>query len=164
MTPTPRETAAPGLALSVQYASTRATVPRRDRVRRWVRAAVACIDRPAARYALTVRFVDEAEGRSLNRTFRGRDYATNVLTFPYPDDDTCAADIVVCMPVVARESRLQGKDATDHCAHLVVHGVLHAAGYDHERRRDAEAMEAIERIVLRRFRIDDPYVAIDDRG
>jgi probable rRNA maturation factor len=161
MTSTRREVAA--LALSVQYAS-KAAVPTRDRVRRWVRAALVCIDGPAARYALTVRFVDETEGRSLNRIFRGRDYATNVLTFPYPGDELCAADIVVCMPVVAREAREQGKVASDHCAHLVVHGVLHAAGYDHERRRDAEAMEAIERIVLRRFRITDPYVAIDDRG
>jgi probable rRNA maturation factor len=155
--------AAPTLALSVQYAST-GTTPSRARVRRWVRAALAHVDEPAAHYALTVRFVDEDEGRSLNRTFRGRDYATNVLTFPYPDDAVCAADIVVSMPVVEREAREQAKDAIDHCAHLVVHGVLHAAGYDHERRRDADAMEAIERVVLRRFRITDPYVAIDDRG
>jgi probable rRNA maturation factor len=151
-----RERPAPTLNLSVQYASNRA-MPARDRVRRWVRAAIAQLDEPAHNYALTVRFVDVAEGRALNRGFRGKDYATNVLTFPYPGGDDVAADVIVCMPVVEKEARGQHKDVMDHCAHLVIHGTLHAAGHDHETNAQAEAMEALERVALARFRIADPY-------
>ncbi len=120
------------------------------------------IDRPAA--ALTIRFVDEAEGRMLNRQFRGKDYATNVLTFPYaesaePASTRVEADIVICMPVVETEARAQHKDAMTHCAHLVIHGVLHASGRDHEHHEEAEAMEDEERRALARFGIADPYAA-----
>jgi probable rRNA maturation factor len=155
-----RERPAPTLNLSIQYASRR-SVPARARVRRWVRAAIAQLDEPAHNYALTVRFVDVAEGRALNRGFRGKDYATNVLTFPYPGDndvaDGVAADVVVCMPVVEKEARAQRKDVLDHCAHLVIHGTLHAAGHDHETTDQADVMEALERVALARFRIADPY-------
>ncbi len=152
-----RDRAASPLALSVQYATT-GTAPAREQVRRWVSAAIAVVDEPERLYALTVRFVDDDEARTLNQAYRGKDYATNVLTFPYPtDDDRVEADIVVCMPVVEAEARTQKKDPIAHCAHLVVHGVLHAAGHDHEASPDAEAMEAIERRVLARFRIADPY-------
>lgn len=145
------------LRLSVQYASTHAA-PSRDRVRRWVRAALSVAPVDAASAVITVRFVDDDEARTLNRTFRSRDYATNVLTFPYPRDDRAIeADLVIAMPVVEREAAAQGKDPLAHCAHLVVHGALHAAGLDHEDPADAAAMEAAERIVLARFRIDDPY-------
>ena len=148
------------LHLSVQYATTR-PVPRRDQVRRWVRGALRVIDRPEA--GLTIRFVDADEGRALNRQFRGKDYATNVLTFPYdveePQSPRVEADIVICMPVVQSEARTQHKDVMIHCAHLVIHGVLHASGRDHEDPKEAEAMEDEERRVLARFRIADPYAS-----
>jgi probable rRNA maturation factor len=160
-----RERPTPTLSLSIQYASKR-PVPARDRVRRWVRAAIAQLDEPARDYALTVRFVDVAEGRTLNRSFRDKDYATNVLTFPYPGENdvaddvagSVAADVVVCMPVVEKEARAQHKDVMDHCAHLVIHGTLHAAGHDHETTARADVMEALERVALARFRIADPYL------
>lgn len=154
------------LQLSVQYA-TDGDVPARIRVRRWVGAtlAVARTRRPGIGDAtLVVRFVDVDEGRALNRSYRGKDYATNVLTFPYEAADdarTVEADIVICAPVVASEALAQRKPAATHCAHLVVHGVLHACGYDHEDEDDAEAMEAIERAVLARFRIVDPYRIVE---
>ncbi len=114
---------------------------------------------------LTIRFVDEDEGRSLNRGFRGKDHATNVLTFVLGDDATNAtrveADIVICMPVVEAEARAQDKPVFVHCAHLVVHGTLHACGFDHETEAEAEAMEQIERGVLARFGITDPYRVVE---
>lgn len=166
------------LRLSVQYAaSDPVPAPARAQVRRWVAAALdalpaaprrtkasaASLSSPAPlppTAALTVRFVDEDEARTLNRTFRGKDYATNVLTFPY--DDTrpggpVEADLVICMPVLAREAADQGKTLADHTAHLIVHGTLHACGLDHEDGGDAAAMERLERDVLTRFRIADPY-------
>lgn len=151
------------LRLSVQYASA-AAAPSRDRIRRWVKATLRAIDVDAA--TLTVRFVDEAEGRELNRQYRGKDYATNVLTFAYPGPDGAVeGDIVLCVPVVEAEADAQRKDPVAHCGHLVVHGTLHACGYDHLDTAEAEAMEAIERTVLAGFGIVDPYVgdgAIDD--
>ena len=105
-----------------------------------------------------MRFVDAAEGRQLNRDFRGKDYATNVLTFAYDDAGaTLHADLIVCVPVVVKEAREQGKTISAHFAHLVAHGVLHAAGYDHDRARDAKHMETLEAAILARFRIADPY-------
>lgn len=150
---------AAALHLSVQYATT-SEVPARAQVRRWVAGALAML--PDVRAAtLAVRFVDADEGRSLNRTFRRRDYATNVLTFPYDQDASSSApvgaDIVICMPVLEAEALAQHKTLSAHVAHLVVHGVLHAAGHDHEVPQDAEAMERLERDVLARFRIGDPY-------
>ena len=114
---------------------------------------------------MTLRFVDAREGRRLNRDHRGRDYATNVLTFNLHDEFAggkaralpVISDIVVCVPVIAREAREQRKTFTAHCAHLIVHGVLHAHGYDHETPEQAAVMEAIEVAVLARFRIADPY-------
>lgn len=157
-----RDSVTPSLRLSVQYATDK-PVPTRDRVRRWVRAALALGGASNASHALTVRFVDEPEGRELNRRYRAKDYATNVLTFDYPDEGArTEADIVVCIPVVEAEARAQNKSAMVHCAHLVVHGVLHASGHDHEEARDAEKMEEIERRVLARFGIADPYRTTDD--
>lgn len=158
------------LRLSVQYASER-PAPERAQIRRWVRAALvqlaANATTPHGRaidgVALTIRFVDDDEGRVLNRDFRGKDYATNVLTFPY-DDATAGrggrqveADVVVCMPVLEAEAEAQRKALPAHTAHLVVHGTLHACGYDHEDGADAETMEMLERAVLARFGIADPY-------
>ncbi len=139
------------LHLAVQYACDDPSLPSRSQVRRWVRAAA-----PSGG-EFTVRFVDAAEGRGLNRDFRGRDYATNVLSFPYAETPP-TGDLVVCLPVVLREARSQGKRPRDHFAHLIVHGMLHLQGYDHETgAADANRMEAREREILRTFRIADPY-------
>ncbi len=114
----------------------------------------AALDRPAE---VTLRFVGEREGRMLNHRYRGRDYATNVLTFVYDDVASLAGDIVLCAPVVRREARAQHKTLTAHYAHLVIHGMLHLQGYDHERDDDAARMEARERVLLARLRYRDPY-------
>ena len=108
---------------------------------------------------ITLRFVDEAEGRELNREFRGRDYATNVLTFAYETaPDGVSADLVICVPVLVREARDQAKPLLAHACHLVMHGCLHAAGHDHEDTDEAAAMEAIEIALLARHRIPNPYL------
>ena len=141
----------PALALSLQCAdATHRALLARHRVARWIRAALAA---PAQ---ITVRVVGEAEGRELNRNYRGRDYATNVLTFDYQRAPLVIADIVVCAPVVAREAAEQGKPLEAHYAHLLIHGALHAQGHDHQRRRDAERMEAIERELLQALGFDAP--------
>ena len=143
--------APPTLSLSVQFASNAADLPTRAQVRRWVKAA---LDIDAV---VTVRFVDAIEGRALNAEFRGKDYATNVLTFVYDDDDPRAGDIVLCAPVVRREAQEQGKSLAAHYAHLVVHGMLHFLGLDHERKADAAVMEAREVAILARLDVPDPY-------
>jgi len=145
------------LALSVQYADPRLRDSlSRAQLRRWVAAALLA---PAE---ITIRFVDAEEGRALNRDFRGKDYATNVLTFAYSEEDdgsVTRADIVLCTDVLQREAAEQGKPLLAHAAHLVVHGVMHAQGYDHQTDDDASEMEAIETEVLARFGIDNPYNA-----
>jgi probable rRNA maturation factor len=143
------------LALTVQRASRADSLPAAADVRRWVRAALM---RPAE---MTVRLVDEAEARRLNRDFRGRDYATNVLTFVYRDEPL-AGDIVLCAPVVAREAAEHGIARQARYAHLVVHGVLHLQGFDHENDRDAEAMERLEARILADLGFADPYPSFDD--
>lgn len=146
------------LNLSVQYACTRELCPVRADVLRWVRAA---LDAGVIRRAdITVRFVEAGEGRALNLDYRSRDYATNVLSFPYEQGEHLAGDLVVCQPVLASEALLQGKSFADHAAHLIVHGCLHLQGRDHETSdADAEAMEAEERLILARLGIADPYAA-----
>ena len=150
----PRRPAAPALSLSVQYASNAQELPTRPQVRRWVRAAL----QDAA--VVTVRFVDTIEGRALNAEYRGKDYATNVLTFVYDDEHPRAGDIVLCAPVVRREADAQRKALADHYAHLVVHGMLHLQGHDHERAADAAAMEAREVAILSRLGLPDPYADV----
>ena len=118
---------------------------------RWLRAA---LERPAE---LTVRIVDAAEGRTLNRDFRDRDYATNVLTFDYQREPVVVADLVLCAPVVADEASAQGKELQAHYAHLLIHGALHAQGFDHVRAVDARRMEAREVEVLAALGFADPY-------
>jgi probable rRNA maturation factor len=142
----------PDLSLSLQFAdpSHRAVLPR-HRVARWMRAA---LETPAE---IAVRIVGADEGRALNRDYRGKDYATNVLTFDYARVPVVHADLVLCAPVVEREAREQGKTIEAHYAHLLVHGTLHAQGYDHERVRDARVMEARERTVLASLGFADPY-------
>jgi probable rRNA maturation factor len=104
-----------------------------------------------------VRVVAEEEGRRLNREFRSRDYATNVLTFDYAREPVVVADVVLCAPVLEREAREAGVPVAAHCAHLVVHGVLHARGFDHERAAQARVMESLESALLRALGFDDPY-------
>jgi probable rRNA maturation factor len=150
------------LTLYVQFAVPSRGLPVRATLRRWVEAA---LERDAA---ITLRFVGQAEGRRLNARFRGKDYATNVLTFVYDDPShdaprdapgvfPVAGDIVICVPVARREARAAGRPLRAHFAHLVVHGVLHLQGYDHVRDRDAHRMERHEAGILRRFRYADPY-------
>jgi len=141
----------PALTLSVQYASNAADLPTRPHVRRWVRAAL--LDDAT----VTVRFVDAIEGRALNAEYRNRDYATNVLTFVYDDDSPRAGDVVLCAPVVRKEADEQGKSLAAHYAHLVVHGMLHLQGFDHEQPADAARMEAREIAILAGLGVINPY-------
>ena len=171
------------LSLSVQVASKAKHVPDRAQVRRWAWAAHA----KNSQAVVTIRYVDEKEGRALNLAFRQKDYATNVLTFVHdePTEIGCAphtksssaqssnkskvmvrgahpmknyaADIVICAPVIAREAREQKKPVAAHHGHMVIHGMLHAQGFDHEVEADAAPMEATEIAVLKRFRIKNPY-------
>ena len=142
----------PSLNLSLQFAHAahRAVLPR-HRVRRWLTAA---LERPAE---LTVRIVGADEGRALNRDYRGKDYATNVLTFDYQREPTVLADLVLSAPVVEAEARQQGLDLVAHYAHLLVHGALHAQGYDHELEADATRMEGRESAVMHALGFRDPY-------
>jgi len=142
----------PALALSLQFAdgSARAVLPR-HKVARWVRAG---LERPGQ---ITVRIVGAEEGRALNRDFRGKDYATNVLTFDYSHRPEVVADLVLCAPVVELEAVDLGVSLQAHYAHLLVHGCLHAQGFDHETDADAAAMEARESEVLMRLGFEDPY-------
>jgi len=133
-------------SVSIQYAVSRRGVPGASLLRKWARAASAP--------AVTLRIVGEAEGRRLNRNYRRKGRATNVLTFSY---DKTRGDIVLCHPVIRREARAQGKSLAAHYAHLVVHGCLHLRGYDHEKTRDAARMEAREIAILRRGGIHNPY-------
>ena len=141
----------PRLALSVQYAVASRGVPTRAQVRKWARAA---LDRDAT---ITVRIVGQAEARVLNRNYRGKDYATNVLTFVMRETPPYEGDLVVCAPVVAREARAQRKEVAAHYAHLIVHGVLHLQGYDHEREVDAQVMEERETQVVTELGYPAPY-------
>ncbi|MGJ7487627.1 rRNA maturation RNase YbeY [Variovorax sp. LT2P21] len=149
--------ALPALSLSLQFGRFtgverhRAALPR-HRVTRWIRHALD-IDGE-----ITVRIVDAAEGQQLNREFRGKDYATNVLTFDYAQAPVVMADLVLCAPVVAREAKENRKTLADHYAHLLVHGTLHAQGWDHETGdADADEMEAYEIEILAEMGIRSPY-------
>jgi len=145
------EPALPKLSLAVQYASAAQHLPTRAQLRRWLKAA---LRRDAA---MTLRIVDEAEGRELNRNYRGKDYATNVLTFVYDDTGTLCGDVVICAPVVEREAREQGKDLAAHYAHLAIHAALHLQGHEHENDADAAGMEALETGLMLELRFPDPY-------
>ena len=146
------------LSLSVQYPDPRLQDSvTRQKVRRWVQAALLG---PAE---LTIRFVDADEGRVLNRDYRAKDYATNVLTFAYNEgeeigaDEPTRADIVLCTDVLEKEAAEQKKSVEEHTAHLVVHGVLHAQGYDHHNDEEAAEMEQLERDILEALGYPDPY-------
>ena len=140
----------PSLQLSIQRLS-RIDAPARSTLRRWILAA---LQRDAE---LTLRFVDAREGRRLNHEFRGKDYATDVLTFPYATKPRVIADIVVCLPAVQREARARARPPQEHLAHLVVHATLHAHGYHHDAGRFARAMEKREVRILQALGKPDPY-------
>jgi probable rRNA maturation factor len=140
------------LSLSVQYASNARNLPTRQQFRRWVKIAL------EQDVQMALRIVNEAEGRELNRGYRGKDYATNVLTFVYDDTSPIYGDVVICAPVVAREAKEQGKDLLAHYAHLTLHAALHLQGYDHEKTREAEKMEARETALMLKLRYPAPYL------
>ncbi len=156
-----------GVDLEVQCATTSASVPGDEQFRRWVELTVAIQATGPGRkeYLLAIRVVDEEEGLRFNREYRGKDCATNVLSFPVAlpaglptgIKESQLGDLLICAPVVACEAIEQGKPEINHWAHLTIHGVLHLLGYDHEQRADAVAMEALEVDILARLDIPDPY-------
>jgi probable rRNA maturation factor len=137
------------VSVAVQRASRASHIPSDSTVRKWARAA-------GVEGAITVRYVGEAESRRLNREFRGKDSATNVLSFPYAAKPL-EGDLVICAPIVAREAKGQGKALRAHHAHMLVHGLLHLAGFDHEDDKDAARMESRERRILAGLGFADPY-------
>ena len=150
----------PEFSLSVQFASEASELPSRAQIRRWVAAAL----EHAAE--ITVRIVDAEEAQTLNQDYRDKDYVPNVLTFEYGEigrDESGRAilggDVVICAPVVEREAREQGKPLQHHYAHMTVHGVLHLQGYDHIDPADADIMESREAVILKQFRIPNPYTS-----
>lgn len=143
----------PELSLSLQFADPRhrALLPR-HKVQRWIRAA---LELPGE---IAVRIVDAQEGQALNAEYRSKDYATNVLTFDYSHEPVVGADLVICAEVVEREARDMGIDLVAHYAHMLVHGTLHAQGYDHEDDDEAELMEARESEIMLALGFADPYL------
>lgn len=150
----------PEFSLSVQFASEASELPSRAQIRRWVAAAL----EHAAE--ITVRIVDAGEAQTLNQDYRDKDYVPNVLTFEYGEiaPGILGGDVVICAPVVEREAREQGKPLQHHYAHMTVHGVLHLQGYDHIDPADADIMESREAVILRRFRIPNPYLSFPDEN
>jgi len=146
-----KQIAMPKLWMDVQYASEVPALPSAVEFRKWARHALR-IDTEVA-----LRIVDEAEGRSLNHAYRGRDYATNVLTFPLTEEPHLMGDIILCAPVVVREALEQNKPLAAHFAHLTVHGVLHLHGYDHETEAEAELMESLETAIVTKLGYANPY-------
>jgi probable rRNA maturation factor len=146
----------PELTLSLQFSSVakaeqhRAALPR-HRVKKWIRHAL------QADAEITVRIVDSEEGQALNRDYRKKDYATNVLTFDYTQEPIVSADLVLCAPVVAKEAKEQKKTLEAHYAHLIVHGTLHAQGWDHDEDEDAQVMELRESEIMARLGFKNPY-------
>jgi probable rRNA maturation factor len=141
------------LNLSVQYACNREGLPLRTDFVRWARAAL------VGGGEITIRLVDADEGQELNNEYRGKDYATNVLSFPYDTEPVVMGDLVICPSVVAREAAEQKKPLDAHYAHLTVHGMLHLQGWDHDNDDDAEAMENEEKEILAALGYPDPYAA-----
>ncbi|MBI5659462.1 MAG: rRNA maturation RNase YbeY [Nitrosomonadales bacterium] len=139
------------LSLSVQYASSAKYLPVRHQFRRWVQAAL------QHDVQITLRIVDENEARYLNKSFRGKDYATNVLAFVYDNELPIYGDLVICAPVAAKEARRQRRSLMEHYAHLTIHAVLHLQGYEHEDGAEAAAMEARETAIMRKLGYADPY-------
>ena len=154
---TSNKTSSSKLTIELQYASPAiessiSKAASSSLIKKWIKSAT-----PLGGL-ITLRFVNAAEGKKLNLAFRQKDYATNVLTFPYElSKNKLAADIIFCLPVLQKEAKEQGKLLQDHLAHLIVHGCLHAQGYDHEVGRDAKKMEALEIQILQKLGFANPY-------
>ncbi|MEY3884728.1 MAG: hypothetical protein RIS87_503 [Pseudomonadota bacterium] len=142
----------PKLSIAIQIASNQSNLPTRTQFRKWAKATIR-VDTQ-----VTIRIVDEAEGRELNKMYRAKDYATNVLTFPLTEEPYLMGDIIICAPVVAAEALAQNKPLEAHYAHLTVHGVLHLHGYDHEIEAQAELMESLETAIVCKLGYADPYL------
>jgi probable rRNA maturation factor len=149
------------LVIDIQYASPAieaavSHVASASLIKRWVHGVVSI----NGNGLLTLRFVNAAEGKKLNASFRNKDYASNVLTFPYEySKNSMAADIIFCLPVIQREAKEQKKLLKAHLAHLIVHGCLHAQGLDHQKNKEAEKMEAQEVMILQKMGFANPYLA-----
>ena len=151
--------------VAIQRATRTVEIPGDDQFQKWIEAVPAASE---LRYSLDIRIVDDEEARRFNREYRGRDYATNVLSFPaelpegLPEEirQTQLGDLLICAPVVVREAREQNRPVADHWAHLTIHGLLHLLGYDHEQPGDAAVMESLETEILAGLGIPDPYVEI----
>lgn len=142
----------PKLNLTLQNVSTHTNLPTKAQFKKWAKAAIR-VDTE-----VTIRLVDEIEGRELNKMYRGKDYATNVLTFPLTEEPHLMGDIIICAPVVATEALAQNKPLEAHYAHLTVHGVLHLHGYDHEIDAQAELMEGLETAIVCKLGYANPYL------
>lgn len=146
----------PKLSMAVQYAIKPANAPTRHQFKKWAQVAL------GQDAEIALRLVDAKEGRELNLTWRGKDYATNVLTFPLMHDPLLMGDIVLCAPIIEQEAAEQGISVESHYAHLTVHSVLHMQGYDHENDADAEIMEALESQIVIKLGYADPYLIEKD--
>ena len=146
----------PSLNLATQFASAHTNIPAKTQFKKWAKAALR-VDAE-----VTIRIVDEVEARALNLAYRGKDYATNVLTFPLTETPRLMGDIIICAPVVVAEATAQHKSLEAHFAHLTVHGVLHLHGYDHETEPQAELMESLEITILQELGYANPYVITED--
>ncbi len=144
------------LAISIQIATELANVPAKSQFKKWAQAALR-VDTE-----VTIRVVDLEEARALNSQYRGKDYATNVLTFPLTETPHLMGDIIICAPVVADEAKAQNISLAAHYAHLTVHGMLHLCGFDHETEPQAELMESIEIQILAKLGYANPYLIIED--
>ena len=142
----------PTLHLTVQNASQESDIPLKSQFKKWAKAALR-VDTE-----VTIRIVDEAEGRALNHTYRAKNYATNVLTFPLAESPYLLGDIIICAPVVAAEAHAQNKPLEAHYAHLTVHGILHLHGYDHEIAAQVELMESLETAIISKLGYANPYL------
>ena len=146
----------PQLVISVQIVSEQANIPAKSQFKKWAQAALR-VDTE-----VTIRIVDAQEALELNSTYRGKDYATNVLTFPLTEEPILMGDIIICAPVVAAEANAQHKDLMAHYAHLTVHGMLHLCGFDHETEPQAELMESLEVQILTKLGYANPYLITED--
>ncbi|MGB0458786.1 MAG: rRNA maturation RNase YbeY [Porticoccaceae bacterium] len=147
------------IILDIQSASSSEDAPDDQSIKRWVSAAIGS---KTGDTELSIRIVDEAEGKALNETYRGASGPTNVLSFPFdektPEPMPLIGDIVVCAPVVAREAAQQNKDLNAHWAHMIIHGVLHLLGYDHQNDSEAAIMESLETEIMQKLGFPPPYI------
>lgn len=146
----------PQLAITIQNVSTAENIPSKNDFKKWAKSAIR-IDTE-----VTIRIVDGDEARALNHEYRGKDYATNVLTFPLTEEPHLIGDIILCAEVIAQEALMQNKPLIAHYAHLTVHGILHLHGYDHETEAQAELMEGIETQTVTQLGYANPYLITED--